>query len=221
MNHSDTNKTRSLAEALSQSLQPDPGAALRLGTLTQGVGKQSFGLTLLLLALPSALPVPAPGYSTPFGIAILLISLQMLLGRQALWLPRRMAQIKLPSKLATKLAKAAQKFLSFSERWIRPRQMWITQSSAQNGFALIVAAMATLMILPIPLTNSAPAMVIFLIGLALAESDGLLAILAGLLGLIALLLYAGMLYLLITQGPEIIERGIAALKALLGLSESI
>ncbi len=27
-----------------------------------------FGFLLVILSLPSALPVPAPGYSTPFGI---------------------------------------------------------------------------------------------------------------------------------------------------------
>ena len=33
-----------------------------------------FGFLLVILSLPSALPVPAPGYSTPFGVLIFLLA---------------------------------------------------------------------------------------------------------------------------------------------------
>ena len=206
-----------MAQALQHSLLPKSGEGVRLRDLNQGVGQKSFGLTLLLLALPSALPVPAPGYSTPFGIALLLISLQMILGRPAVWLPARMARIRIDPKLAAKLAQAAQSFLMRTERWVRPRQAWVQSRAAQMGLALIVAAMALLMTLPIPLTNSAPAMVIFLIGMALAESDGLLALFAGFLGLGACGLYSIIVYFMWTQGPEVIERILNNLKSLIGL----
>ena len=55
---------------------------------------------LAVTALPSALPAFVLGYSTPFGIALLLISLQMILGRPAVWLPARMARIRIAPKLA-------------------------------------------------------------------------------------------------------------------------
>ena len=217
MSHPSTPEQATLAQALQHSLQSQSAEGVRLRDLNQGVGQKSFGLTLLLLALPSALPVPAPGYSTPFGIALLLISLQMILGRQSVWLPASMARIRIPPKLAAKLAQAAQSFLLRSERWVRPRQVWVQTRAARAGLALIVAAMALLMTLPIPLTNTAPAMVIFLIGMALAESDGLLALFAGILGLGACGLYMIIVYLVWTQGPEVIERALASLKAFLGL----
>ncbi len=88
------------------SLQSQSAEGVCLRDLNQGVGPKSFGLTLLLLSLPSALPVPAPGYSTPFGIALLLVSLQIILGRQSVWLPARMANIRIAPKLAAKQAKA-------------------------------------------------------------------------------------------------------------------
>jgi hypothetical protein len=128
-----------------------------------------------------------------------------------------MANIRIAPKLAAKLAQAAHSFLLRTERWVRPRQVWIQRRPAKMGLALIVAVMALLMTLPIPLTNSAPAMVIFLIGMALAESDGLLALFAGILGLGACGLYTVIVYVVWTQGPEVIERGLASLKALLGL----
>ena len=69
----------------------------------------------------------------------------------------------------------------------------------------MILIMACLMMLPIPLTNTAPAMVIFLIGIGLSEEDGLLAIGAFTIGCAAVILYGYIIYLLITQGSEAVE----------------
>ena len=50
-------------------------------------GERTFGFLFVLLAFPSALPVPAPGYSTPFGIVMFLLAVQLIGGRQRPWLP--------------------------------------------------------------------------------------------------------------------------------------
>ncbi len=49
-----------------------------------------FGFLLVILSLPSALPVPAPGYSTPFGILIFILAVQLIIGAKIPWLPQRM-----------------------------------------------------------------------------------------------------------------------------------
>ena len=36
------------------------------------VEERVFGVLFVILSLPSALPIPAPGYSTPFGFLMLL-----------------------------------------------------------------------------------------------------------------------------------------------------
>lgn len=200
----------SLATALEQSLgqaraadAPQQGPSI--GELCQAVGEKGFGLLLVILSLPSALPLPAPGYSTPFGIALALIALQMLAGRRSLWLPQKLNNLRIQPKLAAKMLQAASRFLRSLERWIKPRQQWIRARGGQAALAAVVLLMSALMILPIPLTNTFPAMVIFIIGVGLAEEDGLLAILAFAVGLAALALYAAIIYLLLTRGPETID----------------
>ena len=42
---------------------------IRLVDLLELAGKRVFGFLFVILSLPSALPVPAPGYSIPFGKA--------------------------------------------------------------------------------------------------------------------------------------------------------
>ena len=65
-------------------------------------GERIFGFLLVILSLPSApsaFPVPAPGYSTPFGIAIFFLAVQLIMGRDYLWLPAKI--LKGSTKLET------------------------------------------------------------------------------------------------------------------------
>ena len=180
----------SLSQNLQDLLSGYSGQPIPLGDIFTRVGDKGFGILLIFLSLPSALPVPAPGYSTPFGILLAVLGLQMLVGRRTPWLPARVAQKQIPAKLGTKMLGAAVSFFDKIEHLIRPRMQWVSSRFGQAILGLLVIAMACLMILPIPLTNTAPAMVIFLIGVALAEDDGLFALLAAVAGLAAVALYA-------------------------------
>ncbi|MFP4166861.1 MAG: exopolysaccharide biosynthesis protein [Opitutales bacterium] len=195
----------SLAEALEQLLRKEGTEGASVGGVVLAVREKGFGLVLLILSLPSALPVPAPGYSTPFGIVIALIALQMLVGRHSIWLPAQLRRIPISAEATDKMVRAASRILPRIERLIRPRHHWIRARAGRIALALVVVLMAVLMILPIPLTNTAPAFVVFLLGVGLAEEDGLLTLLAFAAGCFAILLYAGIIYLLITQGPEAVE----------------
>ena len=71
-----TNLSTDLKELLSQG----DARGISIGHLLQALGDRGFGLLFIILSLPSALPVPAPGYSTPFGIIITILALQMMAG---------------------------------------------------------------------------------------------------------------------------------------------
>ncbi|MDQ8193851.1 exopolysaccharide biosynthesis protein [Coraliomargarita sp. SDUM461004] len=207
----------SLGDTLKQLLVTDNDNGLSIREITRAVGEKGFGLVLIVLSLPSALPVPAPGYSTPFGIVIALVALQMMRGRAAVWLPRKLASVRIQPALAATMLGSASKFLKAIERFIRPRQLWIRGRAGQAGLASVILIMACLMMLPIPLTNTFPAMVIFMIGVGLSEEDGLLALAAFAVGCGAVLLYAGIIYIALTQGPEAIEHIKEGIKSMLGL----
>jgi hypothetical protein len=201
----DASQALPLGETLQELLNTNDERGLSINEITCAVGEKGFGLLLVVLSLPSALPIPAPGYSTPFGVVMALIALQMIGGRKAVWLPQGLGTIRIKPKLAKTMLNTASKFLSKIERYIRPRQKWIRGRIGQVSLAFIVLNMACLMMLPIPLTNTFPAMVIFMIGVGLSEEDGLLAIGAFTVGCCALLLYAGIVYIILTQGVEAIE----------------
>ena len=193
----------SLSHCLNRLLSSqDDGEGITLDNVFSQVGDKGFGVLLVVLAIPSALPVPAAGYSTPFGVLIAILSLQMIFGRRCPWLPIRAKKMKIKRGLFKKMVHAANLFFSRVEHLIKPRMLWIGSRLGLTLMGLLVLIMACLMILPIPLTNTAPAMVIFIVGVGLSEDDGLFAGAACVLGVLAVCLYAYIIYLLITVGVE-------------------
>ena len=206
----------SLGETLRRVLDSEDPGGPRLREIAETVGEKGFGVLLLVLALPSALPVPAPGYSTPFGIVIVLVAAQMLAGREAVWLPRKLGAARIRPETAHKLLRSADGLLRRLERLVRPRHRWIRSRAGRSALGCVVGLMGCLMIFPVPLTNTAPAMVVFLVGVGLSEEDGLLALGAFAVGCLAVLLYAAVLYLLATRGPEAVGDITEALRRLFG-----
>ena len=197
-------------ESLSESLKKlkkleDTSPNIALGTVLELVGDKGFGVFLVVLSGPSALPVPAPGYSTPFGILLICLGMQMLLGRNIPWLPRWSQKISLSVDVVNKMVDFIAACLKWVEFFINPRLSWIGSRYGRPLMGILVIIMAFLMIIPIPLTNTFPAFVIFLIGLGLSEDDGLFAVFACLVGVFSVLLYVGVLYIFFMFGIEGIE----------------
>ena len=101
----------SLSHCLNRLLSSqDDANGITLNNVFSQVGDKGFGVLLVVLAIPSALPVPAAGYSTPFGILIAILSLQMIFGRSTLWLPSRAKKIKLKRELFRKMVHSTNLF---------------------------------------------------------------------------------------------------------------
>ena len=179
-----------LSEDIRGLLSLKPGEDVLLGDLVAAVADRGFGILLLLISLPSALPFPAPGISTPFGIVLFLLGAQMLLGRERPWIPQWAAEKTIKRSTADMMIGGAAKFFSFVEIFVRPRLDFVSSRGAGVLCSLLVLLMSGLMILPIPLTNTLPAMVIFSVGVALTERDGLAFMAALLFGAAATALYA-------------------------------
>lgn len=206
-------KHRKLSEELRVLLHTE-GEALTVEQLVDRVGDRGFGLLLLVLSLPSALPVPAAGYSVPFGILLLLLALQMLAGKVHPVFPRRLRQTRISSSFATRLIEGAAWTFKRLERFIRPRMRWIERRPGRILMGFLVLVMALLMMIPIPMTNTIPALVIFLIGIGLTEEDGLFAIGACLVGVFAVILYGVLVWGIWYYGPEVVTTIKETLKSL-------
>ncbi len=205
--HAEPLRQESLAQTFDRVLSRTDGdaTALTLGALVDTLGTRGVGLLLLILSLPSALPIPAPGYSTPFGLAIALLALQLLFHRKQLWLPANLRQRNIKNETAQKLRTAGLRVFDKTERLIRPRWRWMLTPVSRTVLSTAILIMGILMILPIPLTNTVPAIVVFIISLSLAEEDGLWSVAGLLLGALAVLFYAALITMILIYGPEILD----------------
>ena len=154
--------------------------AVTLHEVIQTLGGRGYLLLVLLLALPFITPIPLPGLSTPFGLAIAVIALRLSLGQRP-WLPQKIQRKELPQGFFGRLFTMAEKVLRFLEKFLRPRLTLLTDTpllQQLHAVLMFVAAVALLLPLPIPFTNSFPAWAILLVAAGLLERDGVF-VLAG------------------------------------------
>jgi hypothetical protein len=155
-------------------------AQVTLASVLDLAGERVFGFLFVLLALPSALPVPAPGYSIPFGILLLILAIQLIIGRQRPWFPEKWLNHQIPIEKVQGFIKAGLPWLQKIELISRPRLTPIcTSLIGRVIIGCAIALMAISMMIPIPLTNTLPAIGIFITGFGLLDDDGAIS-LAGL-----------------------------------------
>ncbi|MBD2296762.1 exopolysaccharide biosynthesis protein [Anabaena sphaerica FACHB-251] len=136
-----------------------------------------FGFLLVILSLPSALPVPAPGYSTPFGVLIFLLAVQLVAGAKTPWLPPKMMNHQIQLSTVRGFMKAGLPWLRRIEAIARPRLSYIcTTLPGRITIGSAIALMAISMMIPIPGTNTLPAMGIFVTAFGLSEDDGAISL---------------------------------------------
>jgi len=177
--------------------------------------ERTFGIVFIILSFPSALPVPAPGYSTPFGIVIMLIAAQMIMGRDQLWLPARIRNAKIELRKVRKILNKGLPFLEKIEIITRPRMVPICSSQAGKSIlGMVIIVMALSMCLIIPGTNTLPAFGIFVIGFGLLDDDGLLCLGGIVVSILAATVTTAILILIYRFGMAGIDSGSEALKIL-------
>jgi hypothetical protein len=154
------------------------------------LGVRAYTLLLILLSLPFITPIPLPGLSTPFGLAVGLIALRLMLGQKP-WLPEKVLGRPIPPGFFGKVFKFAAWIIRFLEKLLRPRLTFLTDTVflyRTHAGLMLLAAAALLLPLPIPFTNTFPAWTIILVAAGLLERDGFF-ILAGYIAFAAGVLY--------------------------------
>jgi hypothetical protein len=173
-------KPRKLSEELAGLRASAGERAVTLREVLYTLGGRGYLLLVMLLALPFITPIPLPGLSVPFGLAIALIALRLSLGQRPL-LSKNLQRKELPAGFISKLFTVAEKVLWFFEKFLRPRLTFLTDTPLlvqMHAVLMLLAALALLLPLPIPFTNSFPAWAILLLAAGLLERDGVF-ILAG------------------------------------------
>jgi hypothetical protein len=146
---------------------------ITLGDMAEFLGDRSIGGLLLVLALPMALPVPAPGISVVFGVPLIVISAQLALGYRRAWLPARLARRSVSRSAFLTIVDRILPTLRRLERIVRPRAGWLAGPWARGPVGIVCLVLAIIITLPVPLGHVVPGTAISVFALGLIERDGL------------------------------------------------
>lgn len=146
---------------------------LDIGTINRMMGQRSIAALLLVLALPMALPVPMPGISAAFGVPLIVISAQLLMGRRQAWLPSRFDRYSIARADLVAIVGRALPMLRSLERIVRPRVQWMAGPWMMAPIGAVCLLLAVIITLPVPFGNVVPGAAMSALALGLIERDGL------------------------------------------------
>jgi hypothetical protein len=141
-----------------------------LGGLIETFEEKSFAfLFVLLLGLP-ALPLPTGGATHVFEIIAMLLALQLIAGRDEIWLPRRFKNTRLPDGFTTKLLGTIRRL----ERFSKPRARLLFDHRLSNivfGLLVLAGSIAAFVAPPFTGLDTLPSLGVVFISLGFIMED--------------------------------------------------
>ncbi|MCA1869649.1 exopolysaccharide biosynthesis protein [Agrobacterium genomosp. 3] len=167
--------------------------AVTVGDLLRAMGDQGIAVVLLMFAIPAIIPTPGIPAGLVFGIALALLSMQIIFGAERLRLPGRLAAVGVPRAVIERTATHGAPILARLERHMRPRGRLLSQAAMRPVLGLVILTMAILIALPIPFGNMLPGLAVLITALGMAQRDSLAIGIGLLLAMLATGVSAGIL----------------------------
>ena len=106
-------------------------------------GRGSFALLFVILLGVPALPLPTGGATHVFEAIAVLLALQLVAGREEIWLPKRWRQMQLAGPRQQKFLNGLMKLIRWLERFSRPRLTFLFEHRLTDVvFGLLVIALS-------------------------------------------------------------------------------
>jgi hypothetical protein len=152
-----------------------------LGSLVEVFGKKSFAILFVLLLGVPALPLPTGGATHVFEIIAALLALQLMVGREEIWLPERWRKLELAGPKQQRFIAGLMRMIRRLERISRPRLTLVFERRLSNVvFGLLVLGGTAAAFLAPPFTglDTLPALGVVLVSLGVLLED-ILVVIAG------------------------------------------
>ena len=157
-----------------------------LGGLIDVFQEKSFALIFILLLGVPALPLPTGGATHVFEIIAILVALQLVVGRDKIWLPRRWCKLELGTGGGrTRFVMGLTKAIRWVERFSRPRLRFLFDHRASNtvfGLLAIAGSLAAFLAPPFTGLDTLPALGVVLLSLGVLLEDFAVVVLAVIVG---------------------------------------
>lgn len=175
------NTTRALSEVLDHLERSVQGKRVMVGALVDELGPHSFASLMLMFALISTSPASTiPGVTTIVAAIEFILVIQMILGRDYLWLPSFISRRYLSTNKLYKGISWLRKPVHFVERFLKPRLVFFIKPPWM--YLPLTLILAVTLVMPfmevIPASGSIASAAIACFAAGLLTRDGLLAMIA-------------------------------------------
>ena len=162
-----------------------------LGGLMNLFGEKSFALVFVLLLGVPALPLPTGGVTHVFEIIAVLVALQLIAGRDHIWLPQRWCKLQLAGPKQQRFITGLMKSIRRLERLSRPRLRFLFGHRVTNiVFGLLVVGGSAGAFFAPPFTglDTLPSLGVVLLSLGVLLEDILAVVVALVVGVAGVVL---------------------------------
>ena len=150
-----------------------------LGTLVETFGDKSFALLLVLLLGVPALPIPTGGLTHIFELIAALIAVELIAGRQQVWLPQRWRTHELAGARQQRFIAGLMKLICRLERHSRPRMRFLLHRRFTDvvfGMLAIAGTAAAFLAPPFSGLDTLPALGVVVLSVSVLLEDVLIAL---------------------------------------------
>ena len=179
----------SVSTELERWLQSD--GEKTLGSLVELFEEKSFAILFVLLLGVPALPLPTGGATHVFEIIAILLALQLIAGRDRIWLPERWCRLELAGERQRRFIAGLMKMIRRLERLSRPRLTFLFDHRLSNivfGVLVIAGCAGAFLAPPFTGLDTLPALGVVLLSLGVLLEDFLIVILGIVVGAAGVLL---------------------------------
>lgn len=187
-----------LSDRLERWLRPGPPKSL--GSLNELFGEKSFAVLFVLLLAVPALPLPTGGVTHLFELIAMLVALELIVGRQTIWLPQRWRQRELGPAAQKRFSELLLRRIRWLERHSRPRGAYLFHHRLGGiGYGVAVLALSLVAFLAPPFTglDTLPALGVVVLSVGVLLDDALLAlagVVVGTVGVVLVLVLGSLAY---------------------------
>jgi hypothetical protein len=156
-----------------------------LGSLIEVFEEKSFAVIFVILLGVPALPLPTGGATHVFEVIAMLLSLQLIIGRDQVWLPQRWRRIVLAGSRQERFINGLLKLIRWLERYSRPRLSWLFDHRLSNsvfGLLIILLSIGAFVAPPFSGLDTLPALGGVLVSLAVLLEDIAILVIALVVG---------------------------------------
>jgi hypothetical protein len=156
-----------------------------LGSLIDLFEEKAFALIFILLMGVPALPLPTGGATHVFEIVTVLLALQLIVGRDEIWLPQRWRRIQLAGPSREKFLRGLMKMIRRLERFSKPRVRFLFNHKVSNsvfGVLVVGGTVAAFAAPPFTGLDTLPSLGVVLLSLSVLLEDFVIAVIAIALG---------------------------------------